>query len=230
MSIDNAKNFAKATVAAGHNSSDTSIALLSGNGALLPVAPFNVVWWNSTDFTDPSDDPNVEIVRVTAGGGGGGGDTLTVTRGQESTSASTKNTAGKTYKMAAPLTAKVINTDILAAAWTSLAFVNGANQNFSLASAIIGAGGIIRGLITAPTLAFNIGGFTNGVAGMILELWNSTALAMTINNQDAGSSAGNKIYTNTGANVTIGSTHGGFARFVYEPSFGLWVLTGTQGT
>src|SRR3981189_543658 len=99
--LDNTVNFGKVTVLAGHNASDVSIALQSGNGPPLPVAPFNVVYWNSTDFADPSDDPNKEIDRVTAGGGGGGGDTLTVTRGVEGTAASTKNTAGKTYKMVA---------------------------------------------------------------------------------------------------------------------------------
>jgi hypothetical protein len=110
--LDNTVNFGRVTVLAGHNASDTSIALQSGNGALLPTAPFNVVYWNSTDYADPSSDPNKEIVRVTAGGGGGGGDTLTVTRGQEGTAGSTKNTAGKTYQMAACPTAKVFNTDL----------------------------------------------------------------------------------------------------------------------
>ncbi len=108
MSLDNTKNFAKVTVSTGYASTDTSIVLSSGNGAKLPTAPFNATWWNSTDYADPSDDPNVEIVRVTAIST----DTLTVTRGQEGIAASTKNTAGKTYKMIAGITAKVINTDI----------------------------------------------------------------------------------------------------------------------
>jgi hypothetical protein len=109
MGLDNAKNFAKVTVSQGYDAAATSIVLNSGNGAKLPSVPFNVVWWNSTDYNDPTDDPNVEIVRVTAIST----DTLTVTRGQESTSASTKNTANKTYKMIAGLTAKVINSDLL---------------------------------------------------------------------------------------------------------------------
>lgn len=97
------KNFAKVTVLNPYNSGATSIVLQTGNGALLPATtPFNVVWWNSTDFADPSDDPNVEIVRVT----NIATDTLTVTRAQEGTAATNKNTAGKTYKMIAGLTAK----------------------------------------------------------------------------------------------------------------------------
>jgi hypothetical protein len=106
--MDSAKNFAKVTVSTGYDAAATSIVLSSGHGAKLPTAPFNAVWWNATDYADPSDDPNVEIVRVTVIST----DTLTVTRAQESTSASTKNTAAKTYKMIASLTAKVINTDL----------------------------------------------------------------------------------------------------------------------
>lgn len=105
MVPDNAKNFAKVTVSTGYNSAATSIVLSSGGGAKLPIPPFNVVWWNSTDYADPSDDPNVEVVRVT----GISTDTLTVVRAQEGTSASSKNTGGKTYLMIAGLTARTVN-------------------------------------------------------------------------------------------------------------------------
>lgn len=101
-----AKNFAKATVSTTYDASATSIVLTTGHGARFPTQiPFNVVWYNSTDYGDPSDDPNVEIVRVTAIST----DTLTVVRGQEGTSASTKNTASKTYKMIAGLLASQEN-------------------------------------------------------------------------------------------------------------------------
>lgn len=108
MAVDAAKNFGKVTVSTGYDASAVSVVLSTGDGAKLPTVPFNATWWNATDYPDPSDDPNVEIVRVT----GIATDTLTVTRAQESTSASTKNTAGKTYKMLAGLTAKAINTDL----------------------------------------------------------------------------------------------------------------------
>lgn len=108
MALDSAKNFAKVQVSTGYDASAVSIVLTTGHGAKLPTAPFNAVWWNFTDYPDPSDDPNVEIVRVTVVAT----DTLTVTRAQESTSATTKNEGGKTYKMIAGLTAKVINTDL----------------------------------------------------------------------------------------------------------------------
>lgn len=98
--LDPVTNFGIVTVSTGYDNDDTSIALTSGHGARLPqpgvlVNGFNMTWWNSTDYSNPEDDPNVEIVRVTARST----DTLTVTRAQEGTSGSTKNTGGKTYKM-----------------------------------------------------------------------------------------------------------------------------------
>lgn len=106
--IDQAKNFAKATVSVGYDASATSIALTAGHGSRLPAVPFNATWWNSTDYPDPSDDPNVEIVRVTARAT----DTLTVTRAQEATTATTKNTSGKSYKLIAGPTARTINIEV----------------------------------------------------------------------------------------------------------------------
>lgn len=106
--MDQAKNFAKGTLSTGYDDNDTSIVLITGDGAKFPSAPFNAVWWNATDYPDPADDPNVEIVRVTAKST----DTFTVTRGQEGTGGITHNTEGKTYRLIAPLTAKVINDDI----------------------------------------------------------------------------------------------------------------------
>jgi hypothetical protein len=106
--IDITKNFAKGTVSQGYDASATSIVLNSGHGARFPAIPFNATWWNITDYLDPADDPNVEIVRVT----NISTDTLTVVRGQEGISASTKNTNGKTYKLAAGVTAKFFNDDL----------------------------------------------------------------------------------------------------------------------
>jgi len=108
MAFDPYKNLASGTVSTGYDAAATSIVLTTGHGARFPAitAPatgFNAVWWNSTDYADPSDDPNVEFVRVTAVST----DTLTVTRAVEGSSASTKNTSGKTYRLAAVLTAKL---------------------------------------------------------------------------------------------------------------------------
>ena len=98
-------NFAKATVSTTYDAAAVTIVLTSGGAARLPAVPFNAVWWNATDYADPSDDPNREIVRVT----GKASETLTITRAQEGTSASTKNTAAKTYLLIAPLTLLTMN-------------------------------------------------------------------------------------------------------------------------
>lgn len=106
--LDPVKNFAIVVVSTGYDDTATSVVLTSGDGAKLPDpstdGEFNLVWWNSEDFGDPPSDTNVEIVRVTAKST----DTLTITRGQEDTSASSKNEAGKTYKMILTPTKKTI--------------------------------------------------------------------------------------------------------------------------
>lgn len=104
--MDAVKNFAKATVDGPYEAADTSIDVLTGHGARFPAVPFNAVWWNATDFPDPSDDPTKEVVRVTAIST----DTLTITRAQEGTAAEDHNEAGKTYQLVAGLTALAWST------------------------------------------------------------------------------------------------------------------------
>ena len=105
--MDPVKNFAKVTVSGGYNESAVTIVLSSGHGAKLPDpstdGAFNLVWFNATDYADPSDDPNIEIVRCTARTV----DTLTVTRGQEGIASQTHNISGKVYKMILSLTKKM---------------------------------------------------------------------------------------------------------------------------
>src|SRR5689334_578384 len=94
-------NFGKVTVSTGYDAAAVTIVLTAGHGSRLPSTfSYPLTWWNSTDYSDPADDPNREIVTVT----NRVGDTLTVTRNAESTGASTKNTGGKTYKMALCIT------------------------------------------------------------------------------------------------------------------------------
>jgi len=100
--MDLFKNFAKSTLASGITSGATSLSVASGHGTRFPTVPFNAVLWNKTDFADPSDDSNHEIVRVTAIST----DTFTITRGQEGTTGVAHNTGGKTYGIIVGLTAK----------------------------------------------------------------------------------------------------------------------------
>ena len=108
--IDYSKNFVKVNVGNDYDADDVTVIVATGSGSELPdpatYGAYNVVWWNASTYGDPSDDPNVEIVRVTARSG----DTLTVTRAQEGTSGTAKNTNGKTYRMILAATANWFNT------------------------------------------------------------------------------------------------------------------------
>src|SRR5579872_3625737 len=137
MALDPVANFGKCTVSGTYISTDITVNLNTGDGAKLPqpssAGAFNLVWWNFTDYPDPADDPSKEIVRVTARTN----DQLTVTRAQEGTSASNKNTAAKVYKMALALTAKMI-TDIQAQTANGVPVenevVSGSGTSFTLAN------------------------------------------------------------------------------------------------
>lgn len=110
-------NFGKVTVSTGYDAGATSIVLSTGHGSRLPSTfPFPLSWWDASTYSDPADDPNREIVQVTARAG----DTLTVVRGHEGTTASVKNVAGKTYKMVLGITK---------AMWDGL-FTNSLSQSF----------------------------------------------------------------------------------------------------
>lgn len=267
MALDAFKNFAKVTLSTGYTSAATTVVLSAGGGALLPAVPFNAVWWDSTLATDPADDPLVEIVRVT----NIATDTLTITRAQEGTAATNKNTAGHIYKMIAGLTnltvAKFIdgtalttnglvpftsgtvptlNIDVGNFAWDSInhrlgigtnapstaldlftgglttrvnsvTLVNGANNNVAPGSA-----GFLR--IMGPTGAFNITGFSGGVDGRKMTLFNGVAQQLTIRNQNAGSTGANQIYTNTGADIALTTTINGCCEFIYSATDSLWIL------
>ena len=124
--LDQVGNFKKVNVSTGYDNIDVTIILSAGEGAELPDPTgdeYNLVWWDATTYDDPADDPNVEIVRVTALAT----DTLTVTRAQEGSLATTKNTAISQYKMLLGVTAKMI-TDIE----TCIAAAGNAVDNFTI--------------------------------------------------------------------------------------------------
>lgn len=95
------RNFAIGTVLHPYDAAAAEIVLVGGHAARFGTPPFQAVWYNATDYGRPSDDPGVEVVTVTAIDG----DTLTITRGQEGTTASAKSIAGKSYRIYQTLTA-----------------------------------------------------------------------------------------------------------------------------
>lgn len=95
-------NFADVEVSTGYTAGDLSIVVESGGGSRFPSTfPYPIVWWNSTDYSSAARDPNREIVKVT----NRSADTFTIERAQEGTSATDKNTGGKTYRVALCITA-----------------------------------------------------------------------------------------------------------------------------
>lgn len=97
-------NFAKGKVALGYGATDATIRLATGQTDRFPSPPFNATWWDSTDYPDPSDDPNVEIVTVSQIAG----DYFSIIRGADGTSATAKNLANKSYSIAQVVTARTL--------------------------------------------------------------------------------------------------------------------------
>lgn len=135
MALDSVANFAQVQASTGYGAGATSIILQSAQGAKLPnpaSGAYNLIWWNSTDYPNPANDPKVEIVRVTAKSS----DTITVTRAQEGTTATSKNTASKGYTLVLGITAKMI-TDIAAQTGNGTPvyneIVSGSGTTFTLA-------------------------------------------------------------------------------------------------
>jgi len=135
MSFYPRTNFAKGNLSGTlPDISATSITLSAGKGTLFPDpdtdGSFPAVLWDWTDYPDPSDDPNVEIVLVTDKIT----DTFQITRAQEGTAAAAHNTSGKTYRIALVPTAAVIQQliDATMTVETPIGSVNGVNVTFTV--------------------------------------------------------------------------------------------------
>ncbi len=92
MARDAIKNLLKVKVVGTYSNSDTSIEIDSDDFSRLPdpaTAKYNLVWWDIESYPDPSDDPNVEIIRVQSSNSGT--KTITVDRAQEDTTATAKS-------------------------------------------------------------------------------------------------------------------------------------------
>lgn len=100
------------------------------------------------------------------------------------------------------------------------ALVNGLNSDIALSNT-----SWLR--ITGPTGAFSVGGFTLGVDGRRLTIFNTVAQQMTIVNNDGSSAAANRITTLTGGNVVLRAGTSS-ASFIYEDVSDTWILVGTN--
>ena len=112
MVLDQTQNFVRVLVQGTHSDTATTISLESGEASELPdpaTEQYNLVWWDDGNYSRPDQDPNVEIVRATAVDTTN--DTVDVNRGQENTSATTKNNSDNDYQMMLSPTSKMF-TDI----------------------------------------------------------------------------------------------------------------------
>jgi hypothetical protein len=100
------------------------------------------------------------------------------------------------------------------------ALVNGLNSDIALSDT-----SWLR--ITGPVGAFSVGGFTGGVDGRRLTIFNTVAFQMTIVNNDGLSAATNRITTLTGGDVVLRAGTSS-ASFIYEDVSDTWVLVATN--
>lgn len=94
----------------------------------------------------------------------------------------------------------------------SLTLVNGANNNILPADSMLS-------YIGGPTAGFNITGIGGGSGGRVLVIYNTTVQVMTIRDQNAGSTANNRIITMTGADLVAT-----IALLVYSDRDNRWLV------
>jgi len=107
-SLDQVKNFVRVNVDGTHTDTDTEISIEADDIDELPDpddGEYNLVWWDTTEFNLPENDPNTEIVRATSIDNDD--NVLTVERGREDTGASSKDTEDRSYQMIMAPTAKM---------------------------------------------------------------------------------------------------------------------------
>lgn len=103
-----------------------------------------------------------------------------------------------------------------------LSLTNGLNSNIALPTTK-------RVLISGPTGAFSIGGFVGGVDGMRLYIFNPLSQTMTIVNEDASSTAANRITTLIGANIVMRTSAPSFVTLSYDGASGRFIIENFNG-
>lgn len=95
-----------------------------------------------------------------------------------------------------------------------ITLANGANSNVAHNGA-----SFLR--IAGPSGAFSITGFVAGVDGQKLTIYNTTTQVLTLTH-DATSTAANRIYNASGANIVMAASKGS-AQFVYSVIDARWI-------
>lgn len=203
--IDPVTNFAEVIPVGLYTAASASITLTSGDGGKLPdtvEGQFNLVWYNSTDYTGPASDPQREIIRVVTRTV----DALVILRGQEGTVASNKNIAGKTYKMALGVTKRLIdeiNTGLEASAdLIVLLGPNGFPLQTGNAGEVLGTDGTNLSWVAGA----GINSLTNVGAGVGQVGKNIVGPVLNLKTLQAGA---NVTIVNNADEIVISSTGGG---------------------
>ena len=97
----------------------------------------------------------------------------------------------------------------------NLVLGNGANEDVP-----IGDKGLV--IVTGPTAAFSIGGFTGGEDGTVVVVINGAGQPMTLTNESAGSAPANR-FGNLGAGSLTTSGAGSFV-YIWSSFFNRWML------
>jgi len=103
----------------------------------------------------------------------------------------------------------------------NMALGNGDNDD------VAGVGASVA-YITGPTAAFTISGITGGTDGQVLVIINNVAQNMTLENENGGSTAANRILTGTGGDVA--TTAQGACILVYSGTSSRWHLVAGAAT
>lgn len=85
--------------------------------------------------------------------------------------------------------------------------------------------GVLR--LTNASLV-SLAGINAGLSGQYLVLENKTGASISILNDDAGASAGNKIYTGTGSSVTV--INNASVELIYDSTSSHWMLIGISSS
>lgn len=218
------KNFSEGIVSGTYDAAATSVTLSTGHGSRF-AAPategaFNAWWWNATDYPNPAQDPDKEIIRVLVRTG----DTFgTILRGQEGTAASDKNIAGKEYRIAAGITAAVaeeFRNISLSQTFRNLTLSTHHDSDLAPSRIVLNADAIVMNdgeevtgwaNVIADLTASGVGGLdtgseANGVIYKIFALYNGTTKGLCFHRDkdwllDADSSSGEDATQGIRSNV-----------------------------
>ncbi|MBK6564014.1 MAG: hypothetical protein IPG18_02210 [Saprospiraceae bacterium] len=123
-----------------------------------------------------------------------------------------------------PVPMSILDVDgDLALRVTSLVCINGDNHDVDIST-------IKKSIykISGPVAAFSVTGLSGGVDGRIITLMNDSGFEMGIKNQDAGSTAANRIITGTSNEIVVPAQS--LISFVYDLVLTRWRVTSVSSS